>query len=216
MTRTRSLRLVAAAFTAAAALTLTACGGGDGSGARTSGKADTSELEETDQGGTQDGRDGADGQYGQNEAAKVGKDGKAACTSDTVKVAAKAVPSPVNHLLLVATNTSKAPCVAHGFPFLRFDADQATAGVVEESRPQSVVTLAPGKSAYAGVLAAAADGSGGNSRKARKLAVSFQGADGGGSVGGQIPVPLPGGTLAVDDSARVTYWQDASAPALKW
>jgi Protein of unknown function (DUF4232) len=232
MTRTRSLRLAAAALTATAALTLTACGGGDGSGTKTTGKADTSGA---DQGATQDGQEqggkaGGDSQTTDSDGRPVdpskptaapappkkGKDGKVPCTSATVKVAAKAVSSPVNHLLLVATNTSKASCDAYGFPFLRFDADQATVGTVEESHPQAVTTIAPGKSAYAAVLTSSADGSGGNVRQAKKLAVFFQGADGGDSAGGRIAVALPGGTVSIDDSARVTYWQGDSAAALKW
>ncbi|MBT2384841.1 DUF4232 domain-containing protein [Streptomyces sp. ISL-11] len=233
MSRTRSLRLAAVALTAAAALTLAGCG--DGTGTKTSGKADTSGADRTadDQGqqSTDDSRtsqttdsDGkpADGS-GKDAAAPSGKDavkadknGKVPCAPGAVKVEAKAVSSPVNHLLLVATNTSKGPCHAYGFPFLRFDADQATAISVEESRPQAVVTLAPGKSAYAGVLTSSADGSGGTVRKARKLSVSFQGPGGEQGAGGRLEVAAPRGTVAVDDSAKVTYWQDDSATALKW
>ncbi|MFI1798351.1 DUF4232 domain-containing protein [Streptomyces sp. NPDC020379] len=216
MTRTRSLRLTAAALTAAAALTLTACGGNDGSGAKTSGKADTSAADGQEQGQPAD----DSGQADTAQAATASKDGKngakGTCTAANVKVEAKAVQTPVNHLLIVATNTSKSPCHAYNFPFIRFDADQATAGAVEESRPQGVITLAPGKAAYAGVITSAADGSGGAGRDAKKLGVSFQGSDGNGSVGDQASVDLPGGKVHVDDSARVTYWQSGSPAALKW
>ncbi|MFI1181991.1 DUF4232 domain-containing protein [Streptomyces sp. NPDC020799] len=214
MTRTRTLRLAAAALTAAAALSLTACGGSDGSGAKTSGKADTSAAD--GQGQSADDSGQADTAQAAT-ASKDGKDGaKGTCTAANVKVEAKAVQTPVNHLLLVATNTSKSPCHAYNFPFVRFDADQATAGVVEESRPQGVITLAPGKAAYAGVITSAADGSGGGGRDAKKLGVSFQGSDGNGSVGDQASVDLPGGKVHVDDAARVTYWQKGSPEALKW
>ncbi|WKK20874.1 DUF4232 domain-containing protein [Streptomyces olivoreticuli] len=218
MTRTRTLRLAAAALTTAAALTLTACGGSDGSGAKTSGKADTSATGGQEQGQEQ----GQSEDPGQTDAAqtassaKNGKADKGTCTSANVKVEAKAVQSPINHMLLVVTNTSKAPCHAYNFPFVRFDADQATAGVVEESRPQAVTTLAPGKSAYAAVITSAADGSGGAGREAKKLAVSFQGKDGNGSIGDQVSVALPGGKVHVDDSARVTYWQSEQSAALTW
>ncbi|MGW1072232.1 DUF4232 domain-containing protein [Streptomyces sp. NPDC002537] len=215
MSRTRPARIAAAVLTATAALVLTACGGGDGSGAKTSGKADTS----ADSGQAQDGTEASAADDRQADGQKNGgrKNTKSACTAAEVKVEAKAVRTPVNHLLLVATNTSKAACHAYGFPFLRFDADQATAGVVEESKGGSVTTIAPGKSAYAAVVTSAADGSAGPGREAKKLSVSFQGPDsGGGSIGDPASVALPGGTVHVDDSARVTYWLTDSSAALKW
>jgi len=234
MSRTRSLRLAAATCTAAAALTLTGCVGDDGTGAKTSGKAETSQTDESvDEQGRQAGGDARTSQTTDSDGKPVAPSGKGpagpaagdaakpggksggACAPGTVKVTAKAVPSPVNHLLLVATNTSKAPCRAHGFPFLRFDTDQATATSVEESRPKAVVTLAPGAAAYAAVLTSAADGSGGIVRKAAKLSVSFQGPDGE-PAGGRLEVAAPGGSVAVDDSAKVTYWQDGPSAALKW
>ncbi|MCC3766400.1 DUF4232 domain-containing protein [Streptomyces sp. UNOC14_S4] len=236
MPRTRRpahLTLCTLAATAVLALTtVTACGSSN-SGAKTSGKADTSVD------GGQQAQDSKDGQViedgGQNDSTASaasdqkggpkggqkndksgGKGGKSACTAADVKIEAQPVRSPINHMLLVATNTSKATCHAYGFPYLRFDLDQATAGVVEESKAQSVTTLAPGKSAYAAVILSAADGSAGPGREAKKLSVSFQGPNGGGSIGGQASVTPPGGAVHVDDSARVTYWTTDSAAALKW
>ncbi|RLV01504.1 hypothetical protein CTZ27_13525 [Streptomyces griseocarneus] len=225
-TRPAHLTLCTLAATAVLALTtVTACGSGN-SGAKTSGKADTSVD------GGQQAQDSKDGQViedgGRNDSTASaaadkkggrksgGKGDKSACTAADVKIEAQPVRSPINHMLLVATNTSKSTCHAYGFPYLRFDLDQATAGVVEESRTQSVTTLAPGKSAYAAVILSAADGSAGPGREAKKLSVSFQGPDGGGSIGDQASVALPGGAVHVDDSARVTYWVTDSAAALKW
>ncbi|GAA0487377.1 DUF4232 domain-containing protein [Streptomyces stramineus] len=220
MTPTRgTLRIAAAALTAGAVLALAACGGGDGDGADGGGKSTAAGAGSRAPGGpdatTEDAKNGENG----------GKDGStdevmpvpgSACAAGSVKVVAQAVASPVNHLLLVATNTSGSPCDAFGFPFLRFDADQATASAVEESRPKETVRLAPGKSAYAAVITSAADGSGGTVRKAGKLSVAFQAKDGERSVGAQAAVALPGGTVAVDDSARTTYWVGSSATALRW
>ncbi|MEV6775891.1 DUF4232 domain-containing protein [Streptomyces syringium] len=211
-------RTAVAALTAAAALALTACGGGGGDDAGSTsdkagpvGTASPAKDEEA-------AAEATDGQSG--SAAGSSDKGKSAapgvCASGTVKVEVKTVSSPVNHLLLVATNTSKSACTALGYPFLRFDQDQATTPVIDKSRPQAPVTLAPGKSAYAGIVTSAADGSGGTGRKAKKLAVSFQGPGDGSSVGDKVEAPLPGGSVHVDDQAQGTYWQSSQAAALKW
>ncbi|MBB4893985.1 hypothetical protein FHS39_003019 [Streptomyces olivoverticillatus] len=209
----RTLRITAAAFTAAAALTLTACG--SSSDSKKDDKAAAADPQASDATSDQGSDAGADGDEGgsdtEGSSAKAG-----ACTPAAVKFEARAVKSPVNHVLLVATNTSKSPCTAYGFPFLRFDEDQASSGVTEESKPQGKITLAPGKSAYAGVLASAADGSGGKGHEAKKLAVTWQNPDGNPIEGGPSQADVPGGSLHVDDSAKTTYWLDSEAAALKW
>ncbi|MCC3778066.1 DUF4232 domain-containing protein [Streptomyces sp. UNOB3_S3] len=205
---TRTLRFAVAALTATAALTLTACGGSDGE----EGKAAKDEQVTADAAAGDDmgGESTSDDENGQEQ------DKGDACGPGTVKIEARAVKSPVNHVLLVATNTSKSPCTAYGFPFLRFDQDQATAIAVEESKPKDKVTIAPGKSAYAGVLASAADGSGGTGRDAKQLSVTFQTPGGDPLAGDPSSAGAPGGSLHVDDSARTTYWVDAEDAALKW
>ncbi|GHG58851.1 DUF4232 domain-containing protein [Streptomyces griseocarneus] len=211
---TRTLRIAAAALTAVAALTLTACGGSDAKEDKAKGEEQASMA--PGDGAEGDGAEGSDG--GDDSAGDTGKPRNKgdACAPDSVKVEVKAVKSPVNHVLLVATNTSKSPCFAYGFPFLRFDQDQATAGVVEESRPQDRVSLAPGKSAYAGVRVSAADGSGGKGRDAREVSVTFQQAKGDPIEGSPSQASLPDGKLHIDDSARTSYWLNDEAAALKW
>jgi len=218
-TRTRT-RVAAAALSATAVLALTACGGGGGGGDDSGSTSDKAGPAGTaspakDEEAAAEAKDGESG-----SAAGSSDKGKSAapgvCASGTVKVEVKAVSTPVNHLLVVATNTSKSACTAHGYPFLRFDQDQATTPVIDKSRPQAPVTLAPGKSAYAGIVTSAADGSGGTGRKAKKLAVSFQGPGDGSSVGDKVDAPLPGGSVHVDDQAQGTYWQSSQAAALKW
>ncbi|MFF4156963.1 DUF4232 domain-containing protein [Streptomyces sp. NPDC001678] len=206
---TRTLRIAVAALTATAALTLTACGGSDGGEDKAA--KDEQVTADAATGGTDEGGETtSDDENGQEQ------DKGDACGPGTVKIEAKAVKSPVNHVLLVATNTSKSPCTAYGFPFLRFDQDQATAIAVEESKPKGKVTIAPGKSAYAGVLASAADGSGGTGRDAKQLSVTFQTPGGDPLAGDPSSAAAPGGSLHVDDSARTTYWVDAEDAALKW
>ncbi|MCQ8773717.1 DUF4232 domain-containing protein [Streptomyces telluris] len=198
----RALRLAGAALTVTAALGLTACGGdggkddgkGNGKGAAAaSPSGDAAEAPSVDDGKPQDKGD--------------------ACGPGDLTVEARKAPG--GRLLLVATNTGAKPCTAYGFPFLRFDQDQATAGVGEESKPKAPVKVAPGKAAYAGVTPTAADGSGGPGRDVKKLSVTFQTAGGDPLPGDPAAPALPGGSLHVDDQARATYWVDGEAAALK-
>ncbi|MER6308355.1 DUF4232 domain-containing protein [Streptomyces sp. NPDC001657] len=139
-----------------------------------------------------------------------------ACDAAAIRIVAKPLQRPVNHLLLVATNTSGATCDLYYAPKLRFDDAQSPLADLPESRPQAVVTLAPGESGYAGVLTSAADGSGRNGGRRTTLSVSLPGRDGKGSVGGSAKVALPGGAVYVDDSAWVTYWQADAGDATAW
>lgn len=205
-TRTVRRAAAAAALAAVTALSLTACGGGGRS------DPDTATSDGTEQSASPD-DEGSDGGDEADDAKSSPQATGDACTPAQMKVEAKAVPSPVNHVLLVATNTGSKECTAYGFPFLRFDQDQATAGVTEESKPEAALKVAPGKAVYAGVTASA---SGGNGRDVKKLSVSFQ-TPNGDPVDGDPSVPaLPGGTLHVDDSAKGTYWAGSEGAALKW
>ncbi|MFC5719667.1 DUF4232 domain-containing protein [Streptomyces gamaensis] len=207
MTRTRTVRLAAraAATVAVTALALTACGSGGGS--RSAGQDTEAAAGTADEPATDEGDEGGD--------AKAEDKGDA-CTPAEVRVQAKPATAHAGQLLVVATNTAKKPCRAYGYPFVRFDQDQASGVALDASRPRDTVTLTPGASAYAAVAPAAADGKGANPRKAKRLAVSFQAPSGGGSAGDPADVPLPGGELTVDDSARTTYWQKGERDALKW
>lgn len=51
-------------------------------------------------------------------------------------------------MLLTVTNTGSTACNAYYYPFLRFGEAQSTPPVIEESKPQAVVTVLPGESAY--------------------------------------------------------------------
>ncbi|MEV5508863.1 DUF4232 domain-containing protein [Streptomyces orinoci] len=208
---TRTLRTAAAALAAVAALTLTACGGGGGSDSK---DKDSTKNDKADA-QTADGADGGDdaGEEGEDSAGKGAAKGDA-CTPADVKIETRKVTSPDRHLLLVAT--AKKACTAYGFPFLRFDQDQASAASVDQSKPAKPVKLAPGKSAYAGVRTSSADGSGGTGRDAKQLNVALQSEGGDQVEGGETQAALPATPLHVDDSSQTTYWQDSEAAALKW
>ncbi|MGX1755497.1 DUF4232 domain-containing protein [Streptomyces lydicus] len=258
--RRRTLRIAAAGLTAAAALTLTACGqdnplktsaakpfnpspqvaetpaqggeagqGGtrsDGTqtdGARTDGGR--TERAYVERGGNGTGTDAGTEATGtgsrrattsENASAHVSAVRHTACDAAKIRIVAERLTRPVNHLLLKATNTSGAVCDLYYAPYLRFDQAQSPLDELPASRPQSVVTLAPGESGYAGVLTSSADGSGGNGRTVTSLSVSLPGRDGKGSIGGSAAVALPGGSEHLDDSAWVTYWQSDASEAAAW
>ncbi|WP_329209886.1 DUF4232 domain-containing protein [Streptomyces sp. NBC_00683] len=136
-----------------------------------------------------------------------------ACDGGNSKVKLTAVTRPVNHMLLTVTNTGSKACNAYYHPFLRFGEAQAVPRTFEESKPQAVVTLGPGESAYAGVMTASADGSGTGGYSTKELTVSFQGREGSGSSGPSSDVPLTKAVF-VDSTLAVTYWQTGLDDAL--
>ncbi|MGW0608987.1 DUF4232 domain-containing protein [Streptomyces sp. NPDC002788] len=128
------------------------------------------------------------------------------CTTKNTKLTVKDVPRPINHLLLTVTNTGTKLCNAYGAPFLAAGAGaQAAVPWLESSRPQAVVTLAPGESAYAGIGTYTPDGYAGHT--AKTLGVSFSNRQLNGSIGEGITLKLPNGGVYFNSSNYVTYWQ---------
>ncbi|QEU92663.1 DUF4232 domain-containing protein [Streptomyces kanamyceticus] len=147
-------------------------------------------------------------------AAPSAKSAPVTCTAATTKVTVKQVDRPINHLLLKAKNTGTKTCYAYGAPFLRFDQAQAATGWLEDSKPQAVVTLKPGETAYAAIGTSSPEGSEGY--QAHDLGVYFSNRSMNGSVGNPAAAKLPAGGVYVDSSAFVTYWQTSAADALQW
>ncbi|WEH34082.1 DUF4232 domain-containing protein [Streptomyces sp. AM 4-1-1] len=137
-----------------------------------------------------------------------------ACNGTNSKLSIARVSRPVNHMLLTLTNTGSQPCNAYLAPYLRFGEAQSVPPFVEDSKPQAVVTVAPGESAYAGVRTSSADGSGSNGYETKSLAVGFQGRNGGNS-GSPVNVPMSK-SVYVDDTLAVTYWQTEMSDALMY
>jgi hypothetical protein len=133
----------------------------------------------------------------------------APCTD--IRSTATVVNRPLNHLLITVTNTGSKNCNLVDYPAVRFGGAQSVPPAFEDSKPQAVVTLAPGESGYAGVLLSAADGSGSNGYTAKTLTFYT-------STASQTPVKpsLPKKGVYVDDSIHVTYWQFSMADALAW
>ncbi|MGW4392361.1 DUF4232 domain-containing protein [Streptomyces sp. NPDC004685] len=227
---------MAAATVALAALSLTACDNGDGvrdegasqqpsksapadgdNGKDTSAGSTTGSSTDT---GTSSGTGSAATTKPKPRPASTGKNDPTAsrvtCNGSTVKVTAQSVSRPVNHMLLTVTNTGSKRCDLYGYPAVRFGEAQSVPPVIEDSQPQAVVSLPPGQSAYAGVaLSGGDDGGGSNGRTEKTLEVFFQGRNtNDGGPGARAALPTKG--VYIDDSLKVTYWQQSMSDALTW
>ncbi|MGY3680687.1 DUF4232 domain-containing protein [Streptomyces sp. TE33382] len=139
-----------------------------------------------------------------------------ACNDSNTKLTLTPVSRPVNHMLLTVTNTGSKNCHAYYYPALRFGEAQSVPPVYEESKPQAVVTLTPGESAYVGVTTSSADGSGTGGYSTKDLSVSFAGKGGiSDNTGSPAVVPLSK-SVYVDSTLKVTYWQREMSDALSW
>ncbi|NDZ71484.1 DUF4232 domain-containing protein [Streptomyces sp. SID10362] len=132
-----------------------------------------------------------------------------ACSAADVRITAANAPRPINHLLLTATNTGSTTCALPPYPAARFGEAQAVPPVAESSKPQSLTTLAPGESGYAGVRLSSGDGSGENGYETTALTIPFED-------GSIARVKLPSGGVYVDTALTVTYWQTSASNALEY
>jgi len=237
--RTPRTRFVGAASTVVlAALSLTACN--DGTGTRDEGssaaatrtptppaRASTSGGSSSPSGspGSSSGSSGAKpapadaGSATHTSAPKApgSADKPVTCDGSNTKTVAAPLNRPVNHMLLTVTNTGSRTCFLYGYPAVRFGEEaQSVPPVIEDSKPQAVVTLQPGESGYASVNLSATDGSGANGYIAKSLAVYFQGRSMSGSAGSAAHPSLPAKGVYVDDSLKVTYWQQSMDDAVNW
>ncbi|MEU8924292.1 DUF4232 domain-containing protein [Kitasatospora sp. NPDC048545] len=139
------------------------------------------------------------------------------CEGSNTKTIAAPLNRPVNHMLLTVTNTGSGICYLHGYPAVRFGEAQAVPPVITDSKPQAVVTLKPGESGYASVNLSSTDGTdGSNGHTVTSLAVYFHGPSGNESVGAGANPALPPKGVYVDDSLKVTYWQQSMDDAVSW
>nr|WP_329344218.1 DUF4232 domain-containing protein [Streptomyces sp. NBC_00663] len=119
-------------------------------------------------------------------------------------------------MLLTVTNTGSKTCFLYGYPSVQFADAQSEPPVIEDSQPQAVVTLEPGQSGYAAISLSAGDGSASNGRTAKSLAVYFYGRSMSESVGTAAHPSLPAKGTYIDDSIKVTYWQQELSDAAGW
>ncbi|MGV9843245.1 DUF4232 domain-containing protein [Streptomyces fungicidicus] len=243
--RTSRIRLLAATGATLAALALTACEDGtgtedEGAGSTSrptatattdtpsdAGKDDSASSDPTAAGGGSQeaggGKDTGSGGEGGNtddgktdEGADDGPGTRVACNGSNTTVTARPVSRPLNHMLITVKNTGSGPCDLTYYPVLRFDEMQWVPQPIEETKPQAVVGIDPGESAYAGVLLSAADGSGDGGTTGHKLAVGFQGRTPNSS-GGPSAIPsLPAKGVYYDSTLAVSYWQQSMDDALTY
>ncbi|MEU4180699.1 DUF4232 domain-containing protein [Streptomyces sp. NPDC026589] len=240
--RTNRIRTTALAATAlVAALSLTACGGEDKAmGTKPAGAAETATPAPTNTGST-NGSTGGTGEKAQPDAPKAGTpetqtvpaggkhaggNGKKpetapnekataaipACTPTNSKVKVSSVSRPINHLLLTVTNTGSTNCAAYYAPFLRFDGAQAVYPILDDSKPQAVVTLAPGEEAYAGI---ALLGEPGQNEPAKSANLGVTMVDKNNAPKNESTLKLPAETYT-DGLGFVTYWQSDVQSALMY
>ena len=138
------------------------------------------------------------------------------CEGSTTKMVAAPLNRPVNHMLLTVTNTGSRTCYLYGYPALRFTGAQAVPPVIDDSHPQAVVTLDPGESGYASVNLSSADGSGSYGHTVKSLTVYFQGRSGDWNAGKAAHPALPAKGVYIDDTLKVTYWQQSMDDAIDW
>ncbi|MEU0967337.1 DUF4232 domain-containing protein [Streptomyces sp. NPDC005917] len=240
--RTSRTRLAAAATVVLAALSLTACN--DGTGIKDNGApANTSSTfhNSTASAAPSPSSDAGAGSGSGSGASSSDSDAKSApagattathtpaaktpvvssgkpvtCEGSNTKTVAAPLTRPVNHMLLTVTNTGSKSCFLYGYPAVSFGEAQAVPPVIDDSQPQAVVTLKPGQSGYASVNLSAADGSGSNGYTAKSLTVYFYGPSLSGSVGAAARPSLPAKGVYVDDSLKVTYWQQSMDDAISW
>ncbi|MEU1801191.1 DUF4232 domain-containing protein [Streptomyces sp. NPDC019937] len=210
-TRLSRTRLLAVAATAAVAtLSLTAFT--DGSGARAEGASVSSHEDAKSLAGAKPVANAsavsANSKATTNRAAVT-------CQGSNTKTTAAPLARPLNHMLLTVTNTGSKPCYLYNYPAVQFESAQSVPPVIEASKPQAVVTLAPGESGYASVNLSAADGSGSNGYTAKSLAVYFSDRNGG-SLSSAAHPSLPAKGVYIDDSIKVSYWQQDLDDAIIW
>ncbi|MYT79354.1 Protein of unknown function (DUF4232) [Streptomyces sp. MnatMP-M77] len=236
--RTNRFRTIAVTATAlVAALSLTACGGDDKAmGTKPAGTADTaapaatstddearpeSDAPEAGKPETQtvpaEGKHAGGNGDGDNHGKKpeAGPNGEAraeipACTPKNSTVEVSSVSRPINHLLLTVTNTGSTRCSAYYAPFLRFDGAQAVYPILDDSKPQAVVTLAPGEEAYAGIGLL---GEPGQNEPVPSDNLGVIMVDKNNKSKGETTLKLPADT-ATDGLGFVTYWQSDVENAL--
>ncbi|MFJ2027610.1 DUF4232 domain-containing protein [Streptomyces sp. NPDC087897] len=238
--RTNRFRTTALAATAlVAAISLTACGGDDqamgtkpagsatGTAAPTATSTDDKKQPETPEtgepeaqtvpaGGKHAGGNGnGTGNTNQSKKPEAAPNAESStaiptCTPKNSRIKVSSVSRPINHLLLTVTNTGSTHCAAYYAPFLRFDNAQAVYPILEDSKPQAVVTLSPGEEAYAGI---ALLGEPGEDEPVKSANLGVITVDRNNQPKGEFTVKLPAGTVT-DSRGFVTYWQSDIENAL--
>ncbi|CAM5324404.1 DUF4232 domain-containing protein [Streptomyces avidinii] len=205
----------AAAVTGSAAATPPTADGATGTQGTTGGQQGTTATpapgSASTTGGGKNGTDPAK-EKGSAEPPAAGE--RVLCNGSNTAVTVQPVSRPLNHMLITVKNTGSKVCDLTYHPVLRFDEMQWAPAARQETRPQAVVSLAPGESGYAAAILAAADGSGEGGTTGHRLTIAFQGRTPNSGGGASAIPPLPTQGVHYDSSLTVTYWQQDIEDAL--
>ncbi|GAA2620765.1 DUF4232 domain-containing protein [Streptomyces spororaveus] len=146
--------------------------------------------------------------------ARSAEGGRVLCNGSNTAVTVQPVSRPLNHMLITVKNTGSKTCDLTYYPLLRFDEMQWAPAAREETKPQAVVSLAPGRSGYAAALLSAADGSGEGGTTGHRLTIAFQGPTPRSDGGASATPSLPAAGVHYDSALTVTYWQQTGEDAL--
>ncbi|MFI0861269.1 DUF4232 domain-containing protein [Streptomyces smyrnaeus] len=235
----RSAGLVAVAATAAFSLTACQDGGGkDDAGSSTSSAVSKdSQTKDSQTKASQTNGSGSTGSTGSGSAgsggsgssgAKSGNGGsstaggspqaeaagvkRTACAVGKVSVGLKETGGSAPVILLKATNNGSTRCDLYGYPFVGYPDAQAPIAV-GGGKPQAVVSLEPGESAYASL--GLEKGDGGNMHREKHLTVELADRNQHGT-GATAKVSAPDGAgLALSDNSTVSYWNTTPKSAMQ-
>ncbi|MGK4904516.1 DUF4232 domain-containing protein [Streptomyces sp. PHES57] len=215
-----------AAVAAAAALALSACEGSVGGDDGTAGSAPaggaskdagTKDAETKDAGTSDSGSAGpgsADAGTGTRSGSGSGapKADGSTCTTGKVSVKLRRTGGSAPAVLLKATNTGSTRCDLYGYPLVGFPDAQAPVAI-GGGKPQSVVSLKPGGSAYASL--SLAEGDGAEVHREKQLTVELADRELRGT-GATARVDAPSGAgLALSDESTVSYWNATAEDAMR-
>lgn len=226
----RSAGLVAVA--AAAMFSLTACqgdGGKDNDAASVSSSTETSK----DSGSKDSGSDAKNGENGSSNGtdtngtggnggtqnANGGGDTQAGgsgvkrktCTAATNTIRFQRTGGSAPVILIKATNQDSERCDLYGYPFVGYPDAQAPIAV-GGGKPQAVVSLEPGESAYASL--SLETGQGNNLHRETDLTVELANRKQQGT-GSNASLTAPGEGLALSDTSTVSYWNTTPELAMR-
>ncbi|MBO8201172.1 DUF4232 domain-containing protein [Streptomyces smyrnaeus] len=226
----RSAGLVAVAATAAFSLTACQDGGGkedDAGSSSSSAVSKDSQTKDSPSKASQTNGSGSTGSGSGSSGAKSGNGGsstaggttqaeaagvkRTACTVGKVSVGLKETGGSAPVILLKATNNGSTRCDLYGYPFVGYPDAQAPIAV-GGGKPQAVVSLEPGESAYASL--GLEKGDGGNMHREKHLTVQLANRDQHGT-GATATLTAPGAGLAISDNSTVSYWNTTPESAMQ-
>ncbi|MET9859781.1 DUF4232 domain-containing protein [Streptomyces smyrnaeus] len=183
--------------------------GSTGSGSTGSGSTGSGTAGGGAQSGNKDDR--GNGGAGAQTGAAVQGAKSSTCTVGKVSVGLKETGGSAPVILLKATNNGSTRCDLYGYPFVGYPGAQAPIAV-GGGKPQAVVSLEPGKSAYASL--GLEKGDGGNMHRDKHLTVQLANRSMHGT-GATATLTAPGAGLAISDNSTVSYWNTTPEPAMQ-